>query len=217
MIGYFQRRSLNSMLDEFREAPPGSREALIAGVIERAFEAIGKAEQGKDTPFPISRAEVAAIKAIAEKRRREYWARRRRLAEALAVTMERMGKEGQSPGRLVLHGIVELLGDESPTVRRNVSRSCQALGEPIVPWLIKNVEHENVQPLMVVGTSDYTKEENENRLSAQNDRRRMESVKLLGTFIGVPKARKILERYAKDPVVGAEARRILAAKPKGKA
>ena len=99
-------------------------------------------------------------------------------------------------------------GDESPAVRRHIARANAAVGEPIMPWLIKVVEKERVQPLMVVATTDYTKQENEDRLQAENDRARLEAAKLLGGFDS-PKAKKVLARYAKDPVIGAEARRAL--------
>jgi len=208
MVGIFQVWSLEALLEELRAGQPDGDAKLIAAVVERALEAVATAERQKDAPFEISREEYIAVRSLGEKRRLALWARRKRLAEALALTMEHIVGEERTPHRLVLHGISDLFGDESPAVRRYISRANAAVGEPIIPWLIKVVEKERVKALMVVATTDYTKQENEDRLQAKNDRARLEAAKLLGGFDS-PKAKKVLARYAKDPVIGTEARRAL--------
>jgi len=208
MVGTFQRWSLESLLEEMRAEANAPGAALVAAVIERALEAIATAERHMDSPFDISREEYLAVRAPGERRRMVLWARRRRLAETLAMTIERSVREDGTPHRLVLHGISTLLGDESPAVRQDLARANGAVGEPIILWLVKVVERERVQPLMVVATTDYSKAENEERLQAANDRGRLEATKLLGGFDSQV-ARKVLGRYAKDPVLGAEARRAL--------
>ena len=204
MVGTFQRWSLESELETARAEPRGE---ALAAVLERALAAVAEAEKEKENEFPLSDEESRAVEDFVRKRRVALWGRRERLAETLAGCLEAMAESGDAPGRLLLHDLIQLLGDESPLVRVAVARAVRSTGQAALPWLIKVVEREKVHPLRIVGTTDYTKAENEVRLGAENDRRRVEAVSFLGGFDS-PKAKSLLGVYAKDPVVGEEIRRM---------
>ncbi len=206
MVGTFQRWSLETELENARAENRG--EHLVA-VFERALDAVASAEEELESEFPMSVDEVRAIEDFTRRRRVALWGRRKRLAEALADCLEAMAGSGDAPGRLVLHDLAQLLGDESPLVRVEIARALRSTGPAALPWLIKLVERESVHPLRVVGTTDYTKGENEVRLGAENNRRRVEAVRMLSGFDS-PRAKALLGVYAKDPVVGEEIRRIMA-------
>ncbi|MEW6357438.1 MAG: hypothetical protein AB1696_14000 [Planctomycetota bacterium] len=109
---------------------------------------------------------------------------------------------------IVMLDLIDLLQDNDFGVRVNVSDALVSVGEPVIYYLVRQLEKERVSSTSVVPTRDQTRAEREKELNAKNTQARNEAAMILGR-IGSREAERQLELMTRDPVIGATCHKAL--------